>query len=77
MTKKLAFSGLLLSLFTGTAFAQGSEFYVVQSAADKTCQVSQTKPDGTTAMQVGTVAYTTQADAEAAMKAAAECKAAQ
>jgi hypothetical protein len=77
MIKKLAFSGIALSLLAGSAFAQGSEFYVVQNAADKKCQISQTKPDGTTMTQVGTAAYTTQADAEAAMQAAAECKAAQ
>jgi hypothetical protein len=77
MIKKLAFASIALPLLAGSAFAQGSEFYVVQSAADKKCQVSQTKPDGTSAMQVGTVTYTTQADAEAAMQAAAECKPAQ
>jgi len=37
--------------------------------------VATTKPDGTAMMMVGKVTFTSQADAEAAMKAAKECKA--
>jgi hypothetical protein len=36
--------------------------------------VATTKPDGTKMVMVGKVTYTTQADADAAMKAAKECK---
>jgi hypothetical protein len=70
--KKILATSIALAALVTPAFA--AEFYVAQDAATKACQVSEAKPDGTTLMQRGTAAYATKEEAEAAMKADAECK---
>jgi hypothetical protein len=73
MHKKLISSAIMLLIAGAPAFA-ATEYFVVQKAGAKTCSVSKTKPDGMTAMMVGTTSFKTKAAASAAMKAAAECK---
>jgi hypothetical protein len=70
--KKILATTIALAALATPAFA--AEFYVAQDAATKACQVSEAKPDGTAMMQRGTAAYATKEEAEAAMKADAECK---
>ena len=54
--------------------ASAATFYVAQSPTTKTCMVVAKKPDGKTAALVGTDTYKTKKTAEAAMKAASDCK---
>lgn len=65
-------ASVALVVLAGPAFAD--EFYVSQNASDKKCEVTQTKPDGTATMMIGTAAYATKEEADAALAAAAECK---
>ena len=46
-----------------------------QDAKTHKCSVGTTEPAGKASMMIGTVTYATQAAADAAMKAAKECKA--
>jgi len=62
-----------LSIFSLPAFA-ATEYWVAKSATTKKCEVVEKKPDGKTMMEVGKSAHKTKAEAEKAMKAAAECK---
>ena len=73
MRKYLVTAALALSL-AAPAFA-ATTFYVQQDAKTHKCSVSSTKPDGKALMMIGTATYKSQTDAEAAMKAAKECKA--
>jgi hypothetical protein len=49
-------------------------YYVGKVVKTKKCEVTTHKPDGKTVMMVGKDTYKTKAEAETAMKAAAECK---
>ena len=73
MMRKVIFVGLAMVTLSIPAFA-ADEFYVAKDAATKKCMVVDKKPDGTAAMMVGKDMYKSKADAEAAMKTAAECK---
>jgi hypothetical protein len=73
MRKYLIMVAMAVS-FAAPAFA-ATDFYVQQDAKTHKCSVASTKPDGKTMMMIGKVSYKSQADAEAAMKAAKECKA--
>jgi hypothetical protein len=66
-------SALAVMLVAGPAVS-ATQYYVGQKAADKTCSVMTSKPDGKTTMMVGKSAYNSNADAAAAMKAATGCK---
>ena len=55
------------------AFA-ATEYYVAQDAKTMKCTAVDAKPDGKTMMMVGTAAYKTKADADAAIKADKTCK---
>ena len=57
-----------------TACLAAQEFYVVQDAKTKDCQVEHEKPDGVQKIMIGT-AYATRAEAKTAKKAAPECNA--
>lgn len=72
MLNKLVLASVGLVILSAPAFA--AEYYVAQNASDKKCEVTETKPDGTSVMMIGTAAYATKEEADAAMKAAAECK---
>jgi hypothetical protein len=73
MPKKLLPALLALLLAAAPAFA-ATEYFVAQKASDKTCSIVKTKPDGKTAMMIGTSSYKTEALAKAAMAKAAECQ---
>jgi hypothetical protein len=73
MYRKYLLAGALVVTFAAPSFA-ATTFYVQQDAKTQKCSVATTKPDGTKLVMVGKVTYTTQAAADAAMKAAKECK---
>ena len=64
----------VIATFAASAFA-ATEYYVAQDAKTHACSVTDKKPDGKTMTMVGKAGYETKVKAEAAMKAAAECKA--
>ena len=73
MYRKYLIAAALVVAFAAPSFAAAT-FYVQQDAKTHKCSVSSTKPDGKTTMMIGTASYATQAAADAAMKAAKECK---
>jgi len=73
MIKRTALSIAILAIGVSPTLA-ATHYYVEHAANDTKCHVATKRPDGKTAMAVGT-AHKTKAMAEAAMKAAAECKA--
>jgi len=66
-------TAVLVAAFAMPALA-ATEYFVAQDATTKACSVVNAKPDGTKMMMIGTASYKTTADADAALKAAAECK---
>ena len=78
MMKKILVSGLVLAAFSAPSFAATAApaFYVSQDAKTHACAVSDKKPDGKMAMDVGTKAYDSQANAEKAMANLKVCAAA-
>jgi hypothetical protein len=52
--------------------AWAAQFFVVQSVTSKTCQLQKAKPDGTSMVMVGDLAYSTKEEAKAALKSAIE-----
>jgi len=78
MMKKILVSGLVFAAFSAPSFAATAApaFYVSQDAKTHACAVSDKKPDGKMAMDVGTKAYDSQANAEKAMANLKACAAA-
>ncbi len=74
MKSKLSTAIIALAAFSLPAMAADATFYVGKDAATKKCEVSDKKPDGTKVIMVGKDTYKTKAEAETAMKAAADCK---
>ena len=74
MYRKYLLAAALAAAFVAPAFA-ATEYYVAQDAKTHACSVTDKKPDGKTMTMVGKAGYETKAKAEAAMKAAPECKA--
>ena len=50
-----------------------AEYFVAQDSATKRCKITETKPDDSTALMIGTSSYATKDEAKAARKAATEC----
>ena len=73
MIRKYIIAGAAIVALTIPALA-ATTFYVAQDATTKKCSVVQVQPDGKTMMMVGKAGYTTQADADAAIKANKDCK---
>ena len=73
MYRKYLLAAALVAAFAAPTFAATS-YYVAHDAKTHKCSVATTKPDGKTMMMIGTAAYSTEAAATAAMKAAKECK---
>jgi hypothetical protein len=73
MKNRLAIATIAFAAFSLPALA-AADYYVVKNETTKKCEISETKPDGKTAMMVGTAMHKTKAEAETAMKAAADCK---
>lgn len=68
----LAFALVALVIST-PAFAATTYYYVVHKPNEQTCKVVEVEPDGVTLVMVGDAAYTSKADAMAAMEASEEC----
>ena len=72
---RLALAGALAAAIAGTAYAQATEYYVVQDTTTKKCTIVDKKPTTTTTVtQVGPVAFTTRAEAESGMKTIKVCE---
>jgi len=78
MNKTLIASCLLAAAvgLPAIANAAAAEFYVAQDAKTHACSVVDKKPDGKMSMDVGTKAYTSQANANSAMANLKACMAA-
>ena len=70
-----AFIGaLVVCAFVSPAFAQSTEFYVVQDVKTKKCTIVSEKPkDTTTVTQIGPVAFKTRTEAEGSIKTTKVC----
>lgn len=71
-TKYLIAAGLAFT-FATSAFAQTTEYYVVQDSATKKCTIVDKKPTTTTMVQVGPMAFKSRTEAEAGMKTITVC----
>ena len=72
MRKTFIAAAVTLGL-TLPAFAQTSEFYVVQDTATKKCTIVDKKPTATTTVVVGNGVYKTRTEAETGMKTIKVC----
>lgn len=72
MTRIVLAAALAAALST-TAFAQTTEFYVVQDIQTKRCTVVDKKPTVTTTTVVSNGVFKTRAEAEAGMKTIKVC----
>jgi hypothetical protein len=70
MTRILALATLLTAAATP---ALAAEFYVVQDTATKKCTIVSQRPTVSTTVVVGSGVYTTQTEAETAMKKVVVC----
>lgn len=70
---KLAVAGLLASTLAAPAFAQTTEFYVVQDTKTKKCTIVDKKPTTETTVVVSNGVYKTRAEAEAGIKTIKVC----
>jgi hypothetical protein len=70
---KYLLAGAVICALAAPCFA-AAEYWIAQDAATHKCAVTQTKPDGKTMVMIGKASYPSQADADAALKAAKECK---
>ena len=73
MRKSLTYAAAIAMIISATSAFAATEYYVAQKAGGGACSVVTKKPDGTKEMMIGTAYYKTKADAEAALKVAAEC----
>ena len=72
---RLVLAGALAAAIAGTAYAQATEYYVVQDTATKKCTIVDKKPTTTTTVtQVGPVAFKTRTEAESGMKTIKVCE---
>jgi hypothetical protein len=74
MYRTCVLTAAIVATLAWPAFA-AAEFYIGENAKTHKCSVETTKPDGKTSIMIGKASFKTQAAADAAMKAAAECKA--
>ncbi len=72
MTKSLL-AGVFAIAFAGSAFAQTTEYYVVQDATTKKCTIVDKKPTTTTTTVVSNGVFKTKTEAETGMKSIKVC----
>jgi len=72
--KRLAIAAALVTAIAVPAFAQSTEFYVVQDTSTKKCTIVDKKPTTTTVTQGGPVAFKTRTEAETGMKTIKVCE---
>lgn len=70
--KRIVLASMVLA-FATAAFAQTTEFYVVQDTATKKCTIVDKKPTTTTTVVVGNGVYKTRTEAESGMKTVKVC----
>jgi hypothetical protein len=66
-------AGILAIAVSGAAFAQATEYYVVQDATTKKCTIVDKKPTTSTTVVVGDGAFKTRTEAETGMKSIKVC----
>lgn len=72
--KKMIISAAALAIISGAAYAQATEFYVVQDTATKKCTIVDKKPTTTTTVVMGDgKVFKTRTEAEAGMKTIKVC----
>lgn len=71
--KTYVIAALLVSGLASPAFA--ADFFVAQNATTHKCEVTPTKPNGKSMIQVSNESYKSRGDARKAMKDLSECKA--
>ena len=71
--KRLVFAAAMASVIAGTAYAQTTEFYVVQDTTSKKCTIVDKKPTSTTTTVVGNGVFKTRTEAETGMKSIKVC----
>jgi hypothetical protein len=70
--KKSLLAGV--AVLAGTCYAMAADFYVVQDTATKQCRVAEQRPTGPAMVIVGAErSYSSQAEADAALKASSIC----
>jgi hypothetical protein len=74
MMTRFAIATALATVITAPAFAQTTEYYVVQDTTTKRCTIVDKKPTTTTMVQVGPAAFKTRAEAETGMKTIKVCE---
>jgi sporulation protein YlmC with PRC-barrel domain len=63
-----------VAVLAGTCYAMAADFYVVQDTATKQCRVAEQRPTGPAVVIVGAErSYSSQAEADAALKASSIC----
>jgi hypothetical protein len=73
MIRKVLVTASIAALFSMPAFA-ATQYWVAKDATTKKCSVVSTKPDGKKMTDAGTKAYTSQANADKALKLLKDCK---
>ena len=73
MMRRVLVAASVVALFSVPAFA-ATQYWVAKDASTKKCSVVSTKPDGKKQTDAGTKAYTSQANAEKALKMLKDCK---
>ena len=71
---RFVLAAALATALTGSAFAQSTEYFVVQDTTTKKCTIVDKKPTTTTVTQVGPVAFKTRTEAESGMKTIKVCE---
>ena len=72
--KRTALAAALAVAFSASAFAQTTEFYVVQDVKTKRCTIVDKRPATTTEVTVlGTTVFKTRAEAESGMRTHKVC----
>lgn len=73
MSRTYLLAGALAVALSGSAFAQTTEFYVVQDTTTKKCTIVDKKPTTTTTVVVGDGVFKTRTEAETGMKTIKVC----
>ena len=73
MNRTYLLAGALAVALTGSAYAQTTEFYVVQDTSTKKCTIVDKKPTTTTTVVVGDGVFKTKTEAETGMKSIKVC----
>ena len=73
MIGKIVIAASVVAAFSMPAVA-ATKYWVAKDAATHKCSVVETQPDGKKMMEVGKASHASKAEAEKAMKEAADCK---